>query len=106
VRLAFEHARLLTRLDLDLVDEAVRRGILPRLEVARALEVRVLAVGRHQRDRHARLAALRHDGPRILVERHRVGPRPAASTATATEAAATAADARIEATHAPDRVVL
>src|SRR6185312_3786143 len=87
VRLALEDARLGARLDVDLVDEVVRRLLRPIAEVLGAFEVHTLAVARDAHDGAAIRALGRLQRARARVER-RIALHCAAA---ATRAAATAA---------------
>ena len=67
--LPFEHARLLAALEVDLVDEVVRRRLDPLREVLRALEVDRLVVRADEHDRRAVRTALRLKRARVGEER-------------------------------------
>src|SRR3569833_726324 len=90
VGLALEQAGLVARLDVDLVDEAVRRLLRPIAEVLRALEVDALAVAAEANDRRHVGAALDLLRTRRVVEGG-VALRAAAATRAGTGAATTTA---------------
>src|SRR4029079_19471422 len=94
---------LLACLDLDLVDEWLRRAVGVGAVVLRSRQIRIIAVAREHWNRIAIAPRLRHQHTGVLIERHRVCAR------TASRAAAEAlrpAERRIDATHARQCVLL